>query len=133
MQAAEEFETVTEAAIAARAAGCSERAVVAALEAIAARDDVDPEGAYAAGFVFGFAKAFAGAEAEITAKLGGLLQSPLARGREKLVSKLFFRLGMDVDVTLAVLRESGASQPGSLAARIATEHVTLASRGRLDA
>lgn len=121
------MKTVAEAILSVRNIGASNEAIIAAVAAL--RENAGPyglEGPEAAGYVYEYAESFAKAETQTSEHLASLASNPGARGRERMVSRLYARCGNDFDLALGLLKgEGGSSRTPGLAERMAADNQTV--------
>jgi hypothetical protein len=117
-----EFMSVTEAINAAKENGCSDHSIAAATTALAAKEERLHEGAFAASFIYSFAKSVTESSERCTGELCQYMNDPAAQGREAFAVRLLRESNFDVAAATARLRHGPS--PSSLAARIEQEHGT---------
>lgn len=108
-----ELMSVAEAIAAARAEGCSDASIAAATAALAAKEDRLHEGAYAAAYVYAFAKSYADGAAGLTARLHSFMTDAAVRGREALGLKTLRECDFDTYSAIWFMRHGKSPQPGS--------------------
>jgi hypothetical protein len=117
-----EFMSVAEAINAAKEDGCSDHSIAAATAALAAKEERLHGGAFAASFIYSFAKSYTENSERCTGELCQYMNGPAARGREEFAVRLLRENNFDVAAATARLRHGPS--PSSLAARIEKEHGT---------
>ncbi|WP_454000013.1 hypothetical protein [Afipia felis] len=115
-----ELMSVAEAINAAKEDGCSDHSIAAATAALAAKEERLHEGAFAAAFIYSFAKSFTQSAEQRTGEFCQYMNDPAARGCEVFAVRLLRENNFDVAAATARLRHGPS--PSSLSTRIEREH-----------